>query len=409
MALGKGFLKYLVVRLASPIGVLAQFALLGRSLAPEEFARFLLAYSLAAIFSQASDGGQHVTLFSAIRSGALTDPRDIRARVFGALVVKLIAGLGWAAVVVLAGMAIPQLDTKLVLTALALGIAMPVGDVFLNALRGFSRAEAEFFILLFEYSVGVAALYCYSVRFPMSAYAALAILIGLGAARTVASFVLTRRMIQRGSKPREARALDLATLGREAVPVTFAALIGVGFSRLPSLTLHGSLEAVDYAVLIAFLSLFGRGELVVSAMLQAGFRSGHAAWRTLSERRYLFLALFGSLAVPVVIAASLWPHIITTVYLGDAYSQSSSLATVAALAMLIYYPLYGSRLLLQFSGRNSNVSVGGIVGAAVYFTVLQLVSGAPDAWQLAPYLAGLGSFLCVCVATLLYDVRAEEL
>ena len=103
--------------------MLLQFAFLGRALAPEQFATFLLAYSLAAIFSQAADGGQHVTLFSALRSGQLLDAtrydpsRNRTLDEFG-------ASVAWAVVVLLIGLVVPSLDTRLVLIALALGVAV---------------------------------------------------------------------------------------------------------------------------------------------------------------------------------------------------------------------------------------------------------------------------------------------
>lgn len=389
--------------------MLAQFAFLGRALEPVEFATFLLAYSIAAIFSQTSDGGQHVTLFSVLRSGKLGDPGDIRARVLGALAIKLIASLGWAAAILIAGAAIPALDTTLVLIALMLGVAMPVGDVFLNVLRGYFRADLELALLLSEYGAGIAALYLYSLRYALTAYSALGVLILLGIIRTFASLLLTRPLVRGKDVAITPRSLGLRSLGREALPVTFAALVGVGFSRLPPLTLHGRLEATDYAVLIAFLSLFGRGELVVSAVMQAGFRSGHAAWKRFAERRHLILAAFGTLAVPIAAVATIWPQGLTTLYLGSAYTDSAPLAAIAALAMFMYYPLYGCRLLLQFTGRNSAVLRNGLAGASGYFIALQLVSNKPGSWQLIPYLSGLGIFLSLSTVTLLRDIAADEI
>ncbi|MBX3132788.1 MAG: hypothetical protein KF689_05305 [Gemmatimonadaceae bacterium] len=322
---------------------------------------------------------------------------------------KFGASVAWAVVVLLIGLVVPSLDTRLVLIALALGVAMPVGDVFMNVLRGYFQAETEFWLILTEYLTGIVALYLFSLVRPLTATSAIMLLIGLGVLRTIAAFFLTRRFVRPHPNTHRKAPLDLVKYAREAVPVTIGALLGVGFSRLPSLTLHGRVDAVDYSVLIAFLSLFGRGELVVSAIMQAGFRSGHTTWKRLAQRRQLLLVLFASLAVPVVLGAMALPKKLTLLYLGPTYAESAHLVIVAAFAMLIYYPLYGNRLLLQFSGRNRTVISGGVVGGITYFVAFLVISSMSSAWQLAPYFAGLTAFLCVCASTLLREVREEEI
>lgn len=409
MALGKGFAKYLVVRITSPIGVLAQFALLGRQLSAEEFARFLMAYSIAAVFSQASDGGQHVTLFSAIRGSGLGSPTDVRNRVAGALATKLIATMLWAVLVLLAEANFDALDTEVIFLGLALGAAMPVGDVFMNVLRGFHRAELEFTILFGEYSLGLLGLYCYSLTRPLTATSAILLLTCLGLSRTGFSLALTRSLVPWRASKLRLNDLRIPALLKEAVPVTLAALMGVGFSRLPSLTLHSRLSAEDYAVIIAFLSLFGRGELVVSALMQTGFRSDHSLWRRAARHRFAFVIVFASLAIPVLTLATTWPTFVTRVYLGPTYVDSARFAAFASVAMLLYYPLYGCRLLLQFSGRHRAVLTSGCLATGAYFAVYAMVADSPGGAQLLPYFAGLATFLILSTRTLIISTHPDEI
>lgn len=379
--------QFLGVQLVRPLGLLVQFALLARILGPEEFSSFAFSYSLAIVLSILSDAGQRQIAFAAMRTA---EDDTARHQIIGrARRIKLTGSLVLAAGL-LAAAAAGLLPGGTAAAIVLVSVSVPVSDVSAALLRGHATPKPEMLlgaaeqVLLFAVLAAVLAL-----GTPFSAGAALWVLGILGLLRAV----LLHRVVQRSfGAPRAAAARLTASNLRHSLETAVSLAAAVAMARLPALLFPAYMTDASYGVFVAFWILFQRFELLLSAIIQAGFKrhSGYVGALVAQPARLAGFAvgLGAALALPAVFLAP-W---LTGLYLGAEFGEAASYAIMAAGLQVFRFPMFALRSVLQYGNRASAVT-------AVLLPAVLLCSAVTYVWEPAGWLAAVPYAVALCISS----------
>lgn len=393
-------LLFVLSRLISPLGLIVQTALLARALDPAEFARFLNLYAVAVIASAISDGGGRLVFFAEERR-AYPDPNLFTQILGKAISLKVLFSTGlFVALSVYVSISADGLYALYEYgAALLLGVTMPVGDVYLTALRAAHRPQDEVAVTSAEQVVILAILYYGAQISSWTVPAALAAVGGVGAVRMlVARLCLSRLRIAGGGLtisgghrlrvPREW--IKISVLATASVVLTQL------FQRYPALSLLDRLEPQAYGVFIAFLTLTVRGQVFLQGLLQAWYGTQSRLWRFVS-RSAMSLTLASALfAIVVVGLIAVFPNFWVRLYLGGDAASAAHYARYAAVIMLLAYPLFVLSIMLQYENRHKVVILGAAGGLCVQAGLVYTSLGRQ--YPVLPYALGVLTYFVVAFA-----------
>jgi O-antigen/teichoic acid export membrane protein len=352
MASKARLVDFLLVQLARPICMLIQLALLARIMVISDFARFNTLYALAVVLSVFSDVGQRQLAFSGVRLASapaekLRVARNAwRVKLWGSGLVVLgsiVAGT--------AGMVDPTEAVGLGVVA----VTLPIADVFAAVLRGSGQPRAETIFGLLEQSLLAAVLAAALIyRIDLSAAEALILFGAFGAVRSVLLARASRRVL--GNSPTS------RSMGPPAWPLMRVSLISsvgllaaVGLARMPNIVFPPMLSTEQFAVFAGFWVLFQRSELLLAATLQAAYGERSGRIRLLAGRAGVSTIGLG-LGISLVLISLAFSNELISLYLGNAYRESSAMVILTASLMVVYLPLFGLRTLLQYEGQSGGVT-----------------------------------------------------
>jgi len=407
----KRIFKYIGSRAVGPIGMLLQISLLARWLPHLDFNIFLQLYATAVVTSVISDAGQRNRLFVALRHGYSHE--EEQHHVSNAARIKFSATVLMTMTAALC-VAIGGRDGVPTALALLIGIVNAAADINLTVVRAKLRPNTETAVVSVENAAVVVSYVLLHALNLLSAVTAAGAIVVIGAARATTTVWISR--VKFGFTPHllpEKNSLwqtvrENYALLRASIPATLGLASAQLFNRYPALSLSALLAPKDYAVFIAFLTLLLRGQLVVNAVLQAGYRSAFPIWRKyLASARGMFI-LGIALAVPVELAIVPFPHLAALAYVGKKLAGSYRYDVYAAGFMLLCYPLCASQQALQLASRNLVVAVGAVLGVIVQFALEHAMHPhGPEA--VIPYGAGLVVYTAVCGFWLWFKVPPDQL
>lgn len=354
------FSGFLAAQIARPVGLLFQFAVLARALGPQAFGDFAQFYALAVVLSVISDFGQRQLAFTAVRQAAGADRGGAihdaaRMKLAGSLLLSL--GLAGAALV-----GALAWTTAAMLAAVA--ITIPVADVSQAILRGAGRPIPEAISAIVEQLVLFLVLALAARTGQLTMVVALWAFAGVGAVRMALMALIRRRLVPTGP-PVLAWSAEIRALIRQSAPTMVSLLVSGAVFRVPVLTFDHVLSPTAFAVFAAFWNLFLRGQLVVTALLQAGFRSGHRAWTSWFSKPHQLATASIALGVALMLLVIPVAQWLTVTYLGRAYADEYRIAILAAALQILVYPTFMLHNLLQLFRKPTIVTLTyGLTGAA---------------------------------------------
>ena len=382
------FAFFLAAQVTRPLWVLLHFALLARMLGSEGFGIFVSLYALGNTLAAFTDLGQHQTAFGAIRQAKDDKARSSvswtawRVKLTGSTI-SILGGI----IVAASGLAPASIAVAICLLA----VVSPLGDVSIALLRGANKPHYEVIVANAEQAAIFVLLLAAGQAGRVAPLNALWCYVFIGLVRMTVTDVMRRRIIP--AKPGN----DSRTLFREVAassPVAISVLAASGYSRLPLFIFPNSLDPTYFAVFAGFWTLFQRGQIVLNALIQTGFRSGDTLWEGFfSSARWLTLIGLGYGAVVCTIAIPLAPFL-TRLYLGESYLDSAQAVTIATLLTVPSYAIFLIRSALQYVGRGWLVTLAFMLAFIV--AILGHLLLEPDHfWIFAPY--ALSSIFCLIV------------
>lgn len=350
-------IQFLSVQLIRPTGLLIQFAVLARFLGPEGFSRFAFLYSLTILLSILSDLGQRQIAFANMRTAA---DAATRCRVVTeARRIKTLGSLLLGAVLV-AAIALEQLTEIEALGVFLVSVTMPIADVSAALLRGHANPRPEMIWGTVEQGLLLAALWCMPLLYaPLTASGALLAFGSIGVLRGIGLYIVVQRHFgpAREASPETKGVTSVfGALLRRSLITSLSLVASVGMARLPALLFPGYMTEIDYSVFIAFWTLFQRGELVLGAVIQAGFKraaAGRIGSLVANPAKVALLALgLGGMVVAVTLP---FAQQLTQIYLGPRFAVGARFALFAALLIPLHLPVFALRTLMQFADAGFQV------------------------------------------------------
>ncbi len=379
----KKLFQFLVVQVVRPVGLLVQFAILARLLGIEGFGTFSSAYATAITLSVLSDFGQRHMVFGNYRSASSDAERVTvlrtghRIKMAGSVLMLLTAAL--------LGLFVLQVGWLMILAMILVAYTAPVSDISAIALRAASRPVHETYTTIIEQVFLVAALLL-SATWQSPEHGLLTFGL-IGALRMAFLFGIERRLLA-PIYAQTKQPVVLKDLLARAGQLATAEFIAVGFIRFPLIALSSFIAAGPFAVFAGFWPFLIRGQLVLAATIQAGYRdSSSPLGKTLENHLRMFLISAG-FGVVIAVMMGLLAEPFTRLYLGPDFVQYSPYAALSGLLMIGIYPEFTLRMLYQFENR-THVPLVALISALSVAVIGTLLLQITDAAALLPYTVGL--------------------
>ena len=382
------FAFFFAAQVTRPVWVFLHFALLARWLGPAGFGTFVPLYALGNTLAVFTDLGQHQTALGAIRH--TTDDKARAAISRTAWRIKLACSttaiLG-GIIVAASGLA----PASIAIAISLLAVASPLGDVSVAILRGANKPHYEVIIANAEQAGVLILLWVAGQAGLVEPVNALWCYVVIGLVRMAVAYILHRQVIP-VKLGIDSQPLSQAVV--PSIPIAISVLAASGYSRLPLFIFSNSLDPTFFAVFAGFWTPFQRGQIVLNALIQTGFKSGHDFWEGCfsSSGRLALIGLGYGVAV-CLIAIPLAPFL-TQLYLGESYIDSAQAVTVAILLAVPSYAIFLIRSVLQYVGRGWFVTLAFLV-AFITAILGDLLIELDRFWIFVPY--ALSSVCCLIV------------
>lgn len=380
-------MSFFFLKLINPFFLVILTALIAHVLTVEETGKFLLCYALCVIFSSITDGGSRITHFAEIRSGNKSTQNLYGSYLESFLIKVKFSFILMPVVPVVLYFITGEVVPVFVLTLWLYAVTFPIGDPAWIVWRGVGDVKAEIKLNTIEQIFVIVGILLLNDMGCVSVASIFILMATLGffrfvIAQTMMMTYLERRLV---GVVREAlsEVKSAHNVKRQIWP-TLSILISQCFNRAPIILATSYMSSLNFVVFSAFFTVFLRGELLLSGIIQSFWAGKGRAPNKFFELKSLML-MGVVLGGAVFILSSIFKEELVSIYLGGDYVQAAQYLLFPAVYVCFYYPFFVLRADLMFGGSTKFVSICLLLGIFVQISIVKLAAGHGEYAQLLSF------------------------
>ena len=381
------FMSFFFLKLINPFFLVILTALIAHVLTVEETGKFLLCYALCVIFSSITDGGARITHFAEIRSGDKSTQNLYESYLECFLIKVKFSFILMPVVPVVLYFITGEVVSVFVLTLWFYAVALPIGDPAWIVWRGVGDVKTEIKLNTIEQIFVIVGIFLLNNMEGVSVSSIFFLMASLGFLR----FVVAQTMMMSYLEVRLVRIVREAlseaksahNVKRQIWP-TLSILISQCFNRAPIILASSYMSSLNFVVFSAFLTVFLRGELLLSGIIQSFWAGKGRALNKFFELKSMVL-MGVVLGLGVFIFSSIFKEELVSIYLGGDYVQAAKYLSFPAAYVCFYYPFFVLRTDLMFGGSTKSVSIFLLLGIFFQISIVKLGAGHGEYLQLLSF------------------------
>ena len=323
---------------------LITLGVLARYLETTNYSEYLYFYAIAVIVSGLSDGGIRDSCYYLVS-------KSLSRKLFNHIYkVKILVTLAVFSTALLFKLLLPQSSLGVLLTVALLGCTLPVSDVGLMILKARNQPSVELALGIIEGVIAIVVFYNVGSQ-GLSFEFCLIVIALLGLARSLLSYLFSKSCIE----------LDVENIapikygfrsGSSIMPI----FLGNFYNRIPALLLVDLIPAQSYNVLVTFLTLVQRMEVIPTALLQSQLANRNSI-NGLSGNIFNVLVALTGIGLVLLVILALLNEKLVLLLMGSGYIDFADTALIIIFVLPFVLVAYGARYFLQLELRVRSCSL----------------------------------------------------